>query len=288
MRALSDRLILEHVQTLGHEHPPIPLESVDYSVKDPVGMSRRFGRVLDFLARVELEVERNVLELLVLLPGVGEADRMFYADVWADQEIRHGVILDKLQNDIGRPPAEPDTTVSTGVRILGMLAHFPAIHDIIRLLYYLTGAATERQAVLAYNRLEAGLIEMDEQAIARTVIGQIKRQEPGHYAFYNMSATLMFQQGELRPWQVFLARQLRKLSFEPVGMYGDRTRQAEFGGVAIALGLDEDLARIARDVGRVEHSLLWASKNGMEVPPYILKAFEESVAAFRSGRSFAA
>lgn len=287
MRVLSDQLILEHVQKLGHDHPPIPLGSVDYSVKDPAAMSRRFGRVLDFLARVELEVERNVLELLVLLPGVGEADRMFYSDVWADQEIRHGVILDRLQNDIGRPPAEPDNVVSNGVRILGMLAHFPAIHDIIRLLYYLTGAATERQAVLAYNRLEDGLLDMDEQAIARTVIGQIKRQEPGHYAFYSMSATLMFQQGELRPWQVFLARQLRRLTFEPVGMYGDATRQAEFGGVAIALGLDDDLAKLATDIGRVEHGLLWAKRNGMDVPPYILRSFNDAVAAFRSGRSFA-
>ncbi len=284
---LSDLAILEHVQRLGEEHPPIPLGSVDFTVRDPLGVSRRYGRVLDFLARVELEVERNVLELLVLLPDVSEADRMFYADVWADQEIRHGVILDKLQADIGRPPAEPDNKVATAVKIIGMLAHLPAVGDIVRMLYYLTGAATERQAVLAYNSFEKGLLEMGEQAIARTVVGQIKRQEPGHFAFYHMSASLMIQQSELKPWQLFLIRVLRRLSFEPVGIYGDRRREAEFGGVAIALGFDEDLSRIARDIGRVEERLLWAQDNGMDMPPYILRSFEEALAAFREGRSFA-
>lgn len=284
---LSDLAILEHVKRLGEEHPPIPLGSVDFTVRDPLGVSRRYGRVLDFLARVELEVERNVLELLVLLPDVSEADRMFYADVWADQEIRHGVILDKLQADIGRPPAEPDNKVATAVKIIGMLAHLPAVGDIVRMLYYLTGAATERQAVLAYNSFEKGLLEMGEQAIARTVVGQIKRQEPGHFAFYHMSASLMIQQGELKPWQLFLIRVLRRLSFEPVGIYGDRRREAEFGGVAIALGFDEDLSRIARDIGRVEERLLWAQDNGMDMPPYILRSFEEALAAFREGRSFA-
>ena len=44
------------------------------------------------------------------------------------------------------------------------------------------------------------------------------------------------------------------------------------GGVMAVLGLDNDLEAYAREVGRVENRLLWAHKQGMEFPPYILKA----------------
>ena len=34
---------------------------------------------------------------------------------------------------------------------------------------------------------------------------------------------------------------------------------------------------VAREVGRLEARLLWANRNGMDFPPYILKALRESV-----------
>ena len=78
---VTSQRILEHVQRLGEEHPPIELDSVDRGIRDPRAVAERYGHVIDYLARVELEVDRNVLELLVLLPDVSEVDRMFYADV---------------------------------------------------------------------------------------------------------------------------------------------------------------------------------------------------------------
>ena len=63
-----DRRLVEHVDRLAAEHPPIPLESVDYTVRQPELLRDRFGHVLDYMARVELEVDRNVLELTTLLP----------------------------------------------------------------------------------------------------------------------------------------------------------------------------------------------------------------------------
>ncbi|MCT4574329.1 hypothetical protein N3930_46245, partial [Bacillus thuringiensis] len=80
---------------------------VDRTVKNPQAVVEQYAEVLNYLARVELEVDRNVLELLVLLPDVEEKDRYFYEDVWQPQEIQHGLILDRLQQDIGLPPAEP-------------------------------------------------------------------------------------------------------------------------------------------------------------------------------------
>ena len=87
---------------------------VDYSVRRPDVFNARYGHVLDYMARVELEVDRNVLELTTLLPDPPEIDRRFYAEVWQPQEIRHGLILDELQVQLGRPAAEPDLT-SIGV-----------------------------------------------------------------------------------------------------------------------------------------------------------------------------
>lgn len=273
---VSQAKIAEHVQRLGELHPPINLDSVDFTVRDPSAVRERYGHVLEYLSRVELEVDRNVLELLVLLPDVDDTNRTFYADVWQPQELQHGLALDRLQQDLGLPAAEPDLELSARMRLLGKLAHLRPIQEIIRLLYFLTGASTERQAVLAYNTINRGLLEMDERAIADTLITPIKRQEPGHFAFYRMSATAMIQQGVLRPWQLFLARVLRGVSFAPVGA-NTKEQWADYGGVVRTLGMDEDHEAYATEVGRVEAQLLWAHRKGMTVPPYVLKALRDSI-----------
>jgi hypothetical protein len=274
--------IAEHVQRLGDLYPPIPLSSVDRTIRDPARVARRFGNVIDYLARVELEVDRNVLELLVLLPDVDDTNRTFYADVWQPQEIQHGLILDRLQQDLGRPPATPHLDVSFRIKVLGALTQFKPVQDVAKLLYFLTGASTERQAVLAYNLMNDGMKEMGETAISETIITPIKQQEPGHFAFYQMSATEMIQSKVLKPWQLFLARVLREKSYGLVGTNNLPEYQTDMGGVAIDLGLDKDLAGYAREIGRVESRLLWAHKQGMQFPPYILKALTESVRLYRS------
>ncbi|MDP3893650.1 GTP-binding protein LepA [Nocardioides sp.] len=270
-----ERRLAEHVDRIEQEHPPIPLDSVDYSVHRPLLVRVRYGHVLDYLARVELEVDRNVLELVTLLPDAPEVDRRFYADVWHQQEIRHGVILDELQQRIGRPAASPDTdSVSAKIRILGALAHLTPVHDVVRMIYYLTGMSTERSAVLAYNRLHDGLLDLDETAIAATVVAPIRRQEPGHYAFYRMSATGLAQQ--LSAWQRWLVGRLRRISFAPVGA-NNPAQRADFGAVMTSLGVTEELDHFAREISRVERDLLWARHRGMDVPPYVLSALREAV-----------
>ena len=166
--SLNETRLADHVDRLGLEHPPIDLASVDYSVRRPDVFNERYGHVLDYMARVELEVDRNVLELTTLLPDPPEIDRRFYAEVWQPQEIRHGLILDELQVQLGRPAAEPDlTSLGVKMRSSGALAHLDAFQDVCRMLYYLTGMATERSAVLAYNLLHDGVVEMGESADRR-------------------------------------------------------------------------------------------------------------------------
>ena len=67
--------LAEHVERMADEHPPIPLDSADYSMARPVVLGEKFGPVLNYMSRVELEVERNVIELNLLLPDPAPIDR---------------------------------------------------------------------------------------------------------------------------------------------------------------------------------------------------------------------
>ncbi len=80
MRQASDKRLVDHVDRLAHEHPPIQLSSVDFTVARPRELDARFGHVLDYMARVELEVEKNVMELAILLPDPPEIDVHFFRD----------------------------------------------------------------------------------------------------------------------------------------------------------------------------------------------------------------
>jgi hypothetical protein len=283
-RLLEVRLA-EHVERLGEDHPPIDLASVDYSVRDPDMFGRRFGHVLDYMARVELEVDRNVLELMTMLPDPPEVDRRFYADVWQPQEIRHGLILHELQTRVGRPPASPDTdSVSAKIKVLGALGRIDKLQDVTRMLYYLTGMATERSAVLAYNLLHEGVRELGEHAVSDTVIAPIRRQEPGHYAFYKMSAQGLAAQ--LAPWQRWLVRRLRTISFAPVGV-NNAEQRADFGDLMLTLGITHELHSFAETIARVERELLWARDAGMRVPPYVVARFRSAVEAAEARRLLA-
>lgn len=281
--SLNETRLADHVDRLGLEHPPIDLATVDYAVRRPDLFNSRFGHVLDYMARVELEVDRNVVELTTLLPDPPEIDRRFYAEVWQPQEIRHGQILDELQVQLGRPAAEPDlTSLGVKMKILGALAHLDAFQDVCRMLYYLTGMATERSAVLAYNLLHDGVVEMGETAIAQTVITPIKRQEPGHYAFYQLSARGLWSQ--LAAWQKWMVRRMRSLSFAPVGA-NNAQQTADFGDMLATLRIDQDVENFAGQISRVERELLWAHHRGLQVPPYVARAFRDAVELARVRRA---
>ena len=124
--------------------------------------------------------------------------------------------------------------------------------------------------------------ELGETAISETIITPIKQQEPGHFAFYQMSATAMIQDKVLKPWQLFLTRVMREKSYHMVGTNRMKRYQADMGRVMADLGLDDDLEGYAREVGRVENRLLWAHRQGMDVPPYVLKAFHRAVELARA------
>jgi hypothetical protein len=96
-----------------------------------------------------------------------------------------------------------------------------------------------------------------------------------------MSATAMIQDRALRPWQLILARVMQDKSYNLVGTNAMKRYKADMGEVMTDLGFDSDLEGYSREVGRVEHRLLWAHKQGMDIPPYILKALRESSELYR-------
>lgn len=278
----AERRRWAHVQRLGAEHPPIDINTVDFTVHRPDVVLGRYAPVIDYMARAELEVERNVLELATLLPDAPDIDRHFYADVWHHQEAQHGLILDRLLIELGHRPAQADlTTISLKIRIVGALGRFQAFQDVVRMLYYLTGLTTERSALMAYYRLDDGIRELGETAMSETIITPIRRQEPGHYAYYQMSSRALWHQLSL--WQRWLVRRLRALTFVPVAA-GTSEHKADVGDMMISLGLSSpaDAAEFTEAVAHVERDLLWARDAGMRVPPYVARAFAEAVELARA------
>ncbi len=100
-----------------------------------------------------------------------------------------------------------------------------------------------------------------------------------------MSATAMVHDDELKPWQLYLARVLREKSYGLVGTNGHAGYKADMGAVIMELGMEDELVEYAREVGRVESRLLWAGRQGMDVPPYILRALRESLDLYRERES---
>ena len=155
---ITQRKIAEHVQRLGELYPPIRLDSVDRTIKNPrlVGAAVRARHRLPGAGRARGRPQRAG----AALPAAGR--RRHQQDLLRRRLAAAG---DPARADPGpaaarsRPPtpAEPHLDVSFKIKILGALASLKPIQDIAKLLYFLTGASTERQAVLAYNRINDGL-----------------------------------------------------------------------------------------------------------------------------------
>ena len=151
------------------------------------------------------------------------------------------------------------------------------------MLYYLTGMATERSAVLAYNLLHDGVVEIGENAVAQTVIAPIRRQEPGHYAFYQLSARGLW--AELAAWQQWMVRRLRSVSFAPVGANNDDAEGRLRRHAGHPRHRPATPTSFAGQISRVERELLWARKRGLKVPPYVARRSARPSSWPRRGRA---
>ena len=173
------------------------------------------------MARVELEVDRNVLELTTMLPDPPEIDRVFYADVWQPQEIRHGQILDELQvaarpaarrrrPRLARPEAQDPRRARPPRRLPGRLpdALLPDRHGhrALRGAGLQPAARRRRRDGRDRRRARRSSRRSAARSPATTRSTSCPRAACGR---------------ELAAWQKWLVRRMRSLSFAPVGANND-------------------------------------------------------------------
>jgi hypothetical protein len=259
----------------------IDLATVDFDVRRPDLVRQRLAPTLDYFARVEREVERNLLEIAAFLPGAGEETQRFVR-IWAEQELPHGEIFETLKAHLGLPPSQPDlTTVSLPLRVTGRLSAIPGVSNVLLMLYHSMGAMHERLTAVGYDKLRDRLLEIGEHGFAHTAVTPIRKQESGHYAFYRNSALAL--RGRMAAWQLALARIIRIRTYEPIGVRTSLTAGADratFGRTAVALlGGSRDMSDISVPVQRVAQDLLVGEKQGLRLPPFVAKALRRTVDA---------
>ena len=262
----------------------IDLATVDFDVRRPDLVRERLGPTLDYFARVEREVERNLLEIAAFLPGASDQTKRFVT-IWAEQELPHGEVFETLKAHLHLPPSEPDlTTVSLPLRVTGRLSVIPGVSDVLLMLYNSMGAMHERLTAVGYDKLRDRLLDIGERGFAVTGVAPIRKQESGHYAFYRNSALAL--QGRLSSWQLALARIVRVHTYQPIGVRTSLTAGADkavFGGTAMALTGSPDMSDIAVPVQRVAQELLVREGQGLRLPPFVAKALRQCVDATRVG-----
>ena len=259
---------------------------VDCTVRDPATLAARFGHVLDYMARVELEVDRNVLELTTMLPDPPEVDRRFYADVWQPQEIRHGLILDELQV-AARPAARRR-------RPRHRLA--PSSGSSARSRHLDRGPGRQPDALLpdrhGHRALRGAGLQPAPRRRRRARRDRRRRDgrradpPPGARPLRLLQAVgASGSPSSSRRWQRWLVRRLRQLSFAPVGANDD----AAEGRLRRRDG-DPRHHRRRRRLRRARSPASSASccgpqADGMRVPAYVLAAFREAVELAAARRS---
>ena len=138
------------------------------------------------------------------------------------------------------------------------------------MLYYLTGMATERSAVLAYNLLHDGVIEIGEHG--RRADRDRADQAPGARPLRLLPALGARPLGRSSPpgsggWCAGCA----SLSFAPVGANNDDAEGRLRRHAGDAGHRPSGSTTSPRQISRVERELLWAHRRGLTVPPYVAR-----------------
>ena len=206
------------------DDPPIGLDAVDLTVRDPAPLRDRFAEIFGYIATVEGAVPQNVAEITTLLPDLDEEDHRFLA-VWSSQELAHAAIFDALRVELGlagsvggRPvtSALPDPVrPRPSFRAFGVLSASRWIQDVFKLLYLSRGAMHEHMTYDCYRHLGAHFATLGEDALVLTVTEPIRRQEAAHLGYYRLAA--ITQRARMSPAQIGLARWLTVRTYTPVG-----------------------------------------------------------------------
>lgn len=252
----------------------LDVDSVDVGLRRPDAVRVRLAPALDYFARVELEVERNLLEIAAFLPHADDTTRRFVR-VWSAQELPHGHVFERVIAELDLPPAVPDlTSVSPALRVAGALSRVPGVADVLLFLYLGIGAMHERLTATGYDKLRQRLLDLGERGLVETAIGPIRRQEAGHFAYYRNAALVV--RDRLSTWQLHLARIVRTREYHPIGATSQANTRS-FARTAVLLAGRTDLDEFAVPVQRVAEELLIRGDQGVRIPHFVGRALRESV-----------
>jgi len=259
------------------DDPPIALDAVDLTVRDPAPLRDRFEEIFGYIATVEGAVPQNVADITTLLPDLDEQDRRFLS-VWSSHELAHAAVFDALRAELGLPgPASsvvPDPVrPQRSFRAFGVLAASRWLQDVFKLLYLSRGAMHEHLTYDCYRHLGEHFASLGEDALVRTVTEPVRRQEASHLGYYRLAATT--QRARMSVSQVALARWLTVHTYTPVGTApcGARSTGRVFTGLA-----GDDMGAVLDAVEAVADQLLG---DGMHPLPRFV---HESMDACLTGR----
>jgi len=206
------------------EDPPLSLDAVDLTVRDPGPLVGRFEEIFAYIATVEGAVPQNVAEITTLIPDLDDQERRFLS-AWSTQELAHGRIFDALRAQLGLAPYTDGIPASSVVpdpvrprpafRIFGALSASRWLQDVFKLIYLSRGAMHEHMTYDCYRHLGAHFNSFGEEALVRTVTEPIRRQEAAHLGYYRLAAST--HRLGLTPAQVGLARWITVHTYTPVG-----------------------------------------------------------------------
>lgn len=257
---------------------PIDVDSVDYDFKDPEVVAKSFAATLGYLARVELDVERNVQEVQVVFGDhLPEVDRTF-VDLWGPQELHHGYILERATEQLGLPAPAVDLNIGASLKAAGLLGKYvPGLKDALFYSYMTTGVVTEAAASRIYRIWSDQLKLRGEGAFAVTAIDRINKQEPKHLAYYKMRGEQV--RGTLSEWQLRLARAVKERSVPLTGVR-NQWHKVQLGKLVMELtGGDEQLSpeylELIMQVENVYRKMMFYSENGGYVPGIVTRSIAE-------------
>jgi hypothetical protein len=206
------------------EDPPLSLDAVDLTVRDPEPLVERFDEIFAYIATVEGAVPQNVAEITTLLPDLDDQDLRFLS-AWSTQELAHARVFDALRSQLGLAPCPNGVPASSVVpdaarprfsfRIFGALSASGWFQDVLKLIYLSRGAMHEHMTYDCYRHLGAHFTSFGEEALVRTVTEPIRRQEAAHLGYYRLAAST--HRLRLTPAQVGLARWITVHTYTPVG-----------------------------------------------------------------------
>ena len=206
------------------EDPPLSLDAVDLTVRDPAPLVERFDEIFAYIATVEGAVPQNVVEITTLLPELDDQELRFLS-VWSTQELAHAAVFDALRAELSLASYADGVAVSSVVpdpvrprlsfRAVGTLSANRWLQDVFKLIYLARGAMHEHMTYDCYRHLGAHFASYGEEALVRTVTEPIRRQEAAHLGYYRLAAST--HRDRLSPAQVGLARWITVHTYSPVG-----------------------------------------------------------------------